>query len=219
MEAYGHTGLPAVDTIPVYREFSSELCQGRHPPHLDHLTSSTSRTSSSTCPVQSQLLLVLVEELHDVWVWPLDWLRQSVSVKAERCWRKQVQMNFRDMVCRCLNSRSSGLPAGTGDTVAVMITELFGKEILSMLERNETVLVSVMVGQRGPAKNINRGSLVFVSLSFIVLMIISSAWLIFYFIQKIRDTNARDRSQRRLGDAAKKAISKLTTRTVKRGDK
>ncbi|XP_072519304.1 LOW QUALITY PROTEIN: E3 ubiquitin-protein ligase RNF130 [Salminus brasiliensis] len=114
---------------------------------------------------------------------------------------------------------ASGLPAGTGDTVAVMITESFGKEILSLLERNETVLVSVMVGQRGPVKNINRGSLVFVSISFIVLMIISSAWLIFYFIQKIRDTSARDRSQRRLGDAAKKAISKLTTRTVKRGDK
>ncbi|KAI4885367.1 hypothetical protein NFI96_009337, partial [Prochilodus magdalenae] len=35
MEAYGHTGLPAVDTIPAYREFSSELCQGRHPPNLD----------------------------------------------------------------------------------------------------------------------------------------------------------------------------------------
>ncbi|CAL8300508.1 unnamed protein product [Arctogadus glacialis] len=108
---------------------------------------------------------------------------------------------------------------GTGDTVAVMITEAYGREILSHLERNLTVLVSVVVGQRGPAKNINRGSLVFVSISFIVLMIISSAWLIFYFIQKIRYTNARDRSQRRLGDAAKKAIGKLTTRTVKKGDK
>ncbi|XP_056131755.1 E3 ubiquitin-protein ligase RNF130 isoform X2 [Lampris incognitus] len=108
---------------------------------------------------------------------------------------------------------------GTGETVAVMITEAYGKEILAHLERNLTVLVSIVVGQRGPAKNINRGSLVFVSISFIVLMIISSAWLIFYFIQKIRYTNARDRSQRRLGDAAKKAISKLTTRTVKKGDK
>ncbi|MCJ8733693.1 hypothetical protein PDJAM_G00226530 [Pangasius djambal] len=108
---------------------------------------------------------------------------------------------------------------GTGDTVAVMITESLGKDLLSFLEKNETVWVSVSVGSRGPVKNLNRGSLVFVSISFIVLMIISSAWLIFYFIQKIRDTNARDRSQRRLGDAAKKAISKLTTRTVKRGDK
>uniref|UniRef100_A0A8C1VKA8 Ring finger protein 130 n=1 Tax=Cyprinus carpio TaxID=7962 RepID=A0A8C1VKA8_CYPCA len=108
---------------------------------------------------------------------------------------------------------------GTGDIVAVMITESFGKEIMGFLEKNQTVLVSVMVGSRGLPKNINRGSLVFVSISFIVLMIISSAWLIFYFIQKIRDTSARDRSQRRLGNAAKKAISKLTTRTVKRGDK
>ncbi|CAJ1059300.1 E3 ubiquitin-protein ligase RNF130 [Xyrichtys novacula] len=108
---------------------------------------------------------------------------------------------------------------GTGDTVAVMITEAYGKEILAHLERNLTVLVSVVVGDRGSSKNINRGSLVFVSISFIVLLIISSAWLIFYFIQKIRYTSARDRSQRRLGDAAKKAIGKLTTRTVKKGDK
>lgn len=79
--------------------------------------------------------------------------------------------------------------------MAVMITESFGKEILGFLEKNQTVLVSVMVGSRGLPKNINRGSLVFVSISFIVLMIISSAWLIFYFIQKIRDTSARDRSQ------------------------
>lgn len=95
--------------------------------------------------------------------------------------------------------RSDGSPvvvySGTGDTVAVMITEAYGKEILAHLERNLTVLVSVVVGQRGAGKNINRGSLVFVSISFIVLMIISSAWLIFYFIQKIRYTSARDRSQ------------------------
>ncbi|XP_042274599.1 E3 ubiquitin-protein ligase RNF130 [Thunnus thynnus] len=108
---------------------------------------------------------------------------------------------------------------GTGDTVAVMITEAFGKEILAQLDRNLTVLVSVLVGQRGTTKTINRGSLVFVSVSFIVLLIISSAWLIFYFIQKLRYSSARGRSQRRLGDAAKKAIGKLTTRTVKKGDK
>ncbi|KAM6923506.1 E3 ubiquitin-protein ligase RNF130 [Xenentodon cancila] len=108
---------------------------------------------------------------------------------------------------------------GTGDIVAVMITEVYGKEILAQLERNLTVLVSVVVGQRSSTKNMNRGSLVFVSISFIILMIISSAWLIFYFIQKIRYSSAHDHSQRRLGDAARKAIGKLTTRTVKKGDK
>ncbi|XP_025718490.2 E3 ubiquitin-protein ligase RNF130 [Callorhinus ursinus] len=108
---------------------------------------------------------------------------------------------------------------GTGDIIAVMITELRGKDILSYLEKNISVQMTIAVGTRMPPKNFSRGSLVFVSISFIVLMIISSAWLIFYFIQKIRYTNARDRNQRRLGDAAKKAISKLTTRTVKKGDK
>ncbi|XP_075849848.1 E3 ubiquitin-protein ligase RNF130 isoform X5 [Microcebus murinus] len=108
---------------------------------------------------------------------------------------------------------------GTGDVIAVMITELRGKDILSYLEKNISVQMTIAVGTRMPPKNFSRSSLVFVSISFIVLMIISSAWLIFYFIQKIRYTNARDRNQRRLGDAAKKAISKLTTRTVKKGDK
>lgn len=81
--------------------------------------------------------------------------------------------------------------AGTGDTVAVMITEAYGKDILAHLDRNLTVLVSVVFKT---TKN-SRGSLVFVSISFIVLMIISSAWLIFYFIQKIRYTSSHDRSQ------------------------
>lgn len=81
--------------------------------------------------------------------------------------------------------------AGTGDTVAVMIPEAYGKDILAHLDRNLTVLVSVVFKT---TKN-NRGSLVFVSISFIVLMIISSAWLIFYFIQKIRYSGSHDRSQ------------------------
>ena len=82
-----------------------------------------------------------------------------------------------------------------GDIIAVMITELRGKDILSYLEKNISVQMTIAVGTRMPPKNFSRGSLVFVSISFIVLMIISSAWLIFYFIQKIRYTNARDRNQ------------------------
>lgn len=103
---------------------------------------------------------------------------------------------------------------GTGDMVAVMITEAYGKELEVQLQRNLTVLVQLQA-QRPQA----RGSLVLVSISFMVLMIISSAWLVFYFIQKLRHSGARHRSQRRLGDAAQKALSRLTTRTLKKGDK
>lgn len=105
---------------------------------------------------------------------------------------------------------------GTGPVVAVMIPEPFGRELLSLLEKNLSVQVRVLVGPR--SQNSPRSSLVFVSVSFIVLLGVSSAWLLFYCAQKLR-SSTRGRSQRGFGDAAKKAIRKLTTRTVRRGDK
>ncbi|XP_069754061.1 E3 ubiquitin-protein ligase RNF130-like isoform X2 [Narcine bancroftii] len=107
---------------------------------------------------------------------------------------------------------------GTGNIVAIMISERRGREILNYVERNLTVLMSIAVGSSHSPKY-SRGSLVFVSVTFIILMVASVTWLIFYFIQKFRYANLRGRNQRHLGDVANKAIKKLTTRTVKRGDK
>ncbi|XP_053110319.1 RING finger protein 150 isoform X2 [Hemicordylus capensis] len=109
--------------------------------------------------------------------------------------------------------------AGVEDVVAIMIPEPKGKEIVSLLERNVTVMMYITIGTRNLQKFVSRTSVVFVSISFIVLMIISLAWLVFYYIQRFRYANARDRNQRRLGDAAKKAISKLQVRTIRKGDK
>ncbi|XP_030045004.1 RING finger protein 150-like, partial [Microcaecilia unicolor] len=105
------------------------------------------------------------------------------------------------------------------DIVAIMIPEAKGKELVSLLERNITVMIYITIGTRNLQKYVSRTSVVFVSISFIVLMIISLAWLVFYYIQRFRYANARDRNQRRLGDAAKKAIGKLQVRTIKKGDK
>ncbi|KAG2465487.1 RN150 protein, partial [Polypterus senegalus] len=116
-------------------------------------------------------------------------------------------------------------PRSAGDIVAIMIPEPKGKEIVMLLERNVTVMMHITIGTRNLQKYVSRTSVVFVSISFIVLMIISLAWLVFYYIQRFRYANARDRnqqfmfSQRRLGDAAKKAISKLQVRTIRKGDK
>ncbi|CAN9510282.1 unnamed protein product [Ophioblennius macclurei] len=107
----------------------------------------------------------------------------------------------------------------TGDVVAIMIPEPKGREILALLEQRIMVMLHITVGTRNLQKYVSRTSVVFVSISFIVLMIISLAWLVFYYIQRFRYANARDRNQRRLGDAAKKAISKLQVRTIKKGDK
>ncbi|XP_077388621.1 E3 ubiquitin-protein ligase RNF130 [Festucalex cinctus] len=106
---------------------------------------------------------------------------------------------------------------GTGETVAVMITEAYGKDIVAQLERNLSVLATVLVGQRSPSGlSANQTSMIFVSLFVFVFMIMSSTWLVFYYIQQIRNGKA---AHRRLGDAVKKAIGKLGTRTVKKGDK
>ncbi|KAK1175873.1 RING finger protein 150-like, partial [Acipenser oxyrinchus oxyrinchus] len=109
--------------------------------------------------------------------------------------------------------------AGTGDIVVIMIPEPKGRELTLLLEKNVTVMMYITIGTRNLQKYVSRTSVVFVSISFIVLMIISLAWLVFYYIQRFRYANARDRNQRRLGDAAKKAISKLQVRTIRKGDK
>ncbi|KAL7864005.1 hypothetical protein AOLI_G00154250 [Acnodon oligacanthus] len=107
---------------------------------------------------------------------------------------------------------------GTGDVVAIMIPEPKGRELVLLLERNITVQMHITIGTRNLQKFVSRTSVVFVSISFIILMIISLAWLVFYYIQRFRYANARDRNQRRLGDAAKKAISQLQVRTIRKGD-
>ena len=77
---YGHTCLPAVAQIPVYREFSSGLSQGRHPPNPDPLRNTLMQEWLNTDvgyiqkPVQYRLkqttavLIVIVEELHAIWL-------------------------------------------------------------------------------------------------------------------------------------------------------
>uniref|UniRef100_A0A672I577 RING-type domain-containing protein n=1 Tax=Salarias fasciatus TaxID=181472 RepID=A0A672I577_SALFA len=85
--------------------------------------------------------------------------------------------------------------ADTGDVVAIMIPEPKGREILALLEQRIMVLLHITVGTRNLQKYVSRTSVVFVSISFIVLMIISLAWLVFYYIQRFRYANARDRNQ------------------------
>uniref|UniRef100_A0A0N5A9D5 RING-type domain-containing protein n=1 Tax=Syphacia muris TaxID=451379 RepID=A0A0N5A9D5_9BILA len=68
-------------------------------------------------------------------------------------------------------------------------------------------------------RSFSKTSVLFVSVSFIVLMVVSLAWLIIYYIQRFRYANAKDRLQRRLFNAAKRALSKIPTRSVRVGDK
>ncbi|KAK3100807.1 hypothetical protein FSP39_025526 [Pinctada imbricata] len=112
--------------------------------------------------------------------------------------------------------------------VAVFLTQSEGEWLASLFSSGKPVYVHIQQGQlisdtttpENPnPHNISKTSVLFVSISFIVLMIISLAWLVFYYIQRFRYAHAKERLTRRLANAAKKALNKIPRRTLKSGDK
>ncbi|BFZ24162.1 hypothetical protein BsWGS_27201 [Bradybaena similaris] len=109
-------------------------------------------------------------------------------------------------------------------SIAVLLFREEGQEIISFLDKGFTVYIHMKPGPMGvfnPAmqNSISKTSVLFVSISFVVLMIVSLAWLVFYYIQRFRYSHAKERLARRLTCAAKKAITKIPQRTLKTGDK
>lgn len=99
-----------------------------------------------------------------------------------------------------------------------------GKQLVSLLRDYEKINITIkhVPNEKTPPDNpeqLNNMSVMFVSISFIVLIIISLAWLVFYYIQRCRYTNAKERLSRRLANAAKKAIGRIPQRSLKLGDK
>ncbi|PAA60511.1 hypothetical protein BOX15_Mlig009012g1 [Macrostomum lignano] len=65
---------------------------------------------------------------------------------------------------------------------------------------------------------INRVSVVFVSVSFVLLVAISVSWIVFYYVQRFRYRHAKKRLSQRLCNAAKTALSKIPVRILQLGD-
>lgn len=105
--------------------------------------------------------------------------------------------------------------------VAVFITRAKGEQLAALSDSGTEVAVLVSVGPHYTYRltNINRTSVMFVSISFIVLMMISLAWLVFYYIQRFRYLNAKDRLSRELTNAAQRALAKIPTSQLKTADK
>ncbi|XP_063605316.1 RING finger protein 150-like [Penaeus indicus] len=105
--------------------------------------------------------------------------------------------------------------------VVVFLAHQQGEQLARMVENGTKVYVSITRGDdvKYRVTSINRTSVLFVSVSFIILMVISLAWLIFYYIQRFRYIHAKDRLARHLCNAAKKALSKIPVKNLKSGDK
>ncbi|KAM8975357.1 E3 ubiquitin-protein ligase RNF149 [Pelodytes ibericus] len=106
---------------------------------------------------------------------------------------------------------------GTGSTVVIMVWYTNGMEIMEPLKREIPVKMYITVGTRH-VQEINGQSVVFVAIAFITMMIISLAWLIFYYVQRFLYTGAQFGNPVNLKET-KKAISQLQLHRVKRGEK
>ena len=78
--------------------------------------------------------------------------------------------------------------------VAVSITYDIGSKILLEMN-NSSVYVKIVFERTVQGRKMNTISVLFVSVSFIVLMVISLAWLVFYYVQRFRFLYARDKTE------------------------
>ncbi|XP_069492818.1 E3 ubiquitin-protein ligase RNF149 isoform X1 [Ambystoma mexicanum] len=108
--------------------------------------------------------------------------------------------------------------AGTGSTVVIMVGYPKGMEIFEPVRSRIPVNMMITVGTRHVQEFISGQSVVFVAIAFITMMIISLAWLIFYYIQRFLYTGAQYGNQNNRKET-KKAISQLQLHTVKKGEK
>ncbi|KAI5935644.1 E3 ubiquitin-protein ligase RNF149 isoform X1 [Manis javanica] len=108
--------------------------------------------------------------------------------------------------------------AGTGNIVVIMVSYPKGREIVDLVQNGIPVKMTIGVGTRHVQEFISSQSVVFVAIAFITMMIISLAWLIFYYIQRFLYTGSQFGSQSHRKET-KKVIGQLPLHTVKHGEK
>lgn len=98
--------------------------------------------------------------------------------------------------------------------VSVIISKENGKKLTEVYYKyEEKIDCNINPGTHYVDKRwkVSKTSVLFVLVSFILLMCISLAWLVFYYVQRFRHIYHSDRKEKQLLTAAKKAISKLKT--------
>ncbi|XP_049712292.1 E3 ubiquitin-protein ligase RNF149 [Elephas maximus indicus] len=108
--------------------------------------------------------------------------------------------------------------AGTGNIVVIMVSYPEGRGLRELVQKGIPVKMTIGIGTRHVQELISGQSVVFVAIAFITMMVISLAWLIFYYVQRFLYTGSQFRSQSHRKET-KKVIGQLPVHTVKRGEK
>nr|CAB3265634.1 RING finger protein 150 [Phallusia mammillata] len=104
--------------------------------------------------------------------------------------------------------------------VAIIIKFNLGTSIARVVDGGTQTIARINPGGKHhqPGFRLEKTSIIFVAVSFMILMLVSLAWLVFYYIQRFRLFQAQSRGQRQRQSMTRKAMAKLTTRTLKSGD-
>ena len=80
-------------------------------------------------------------------------------------------------------------------SVHIFVSSEFGTHVGTLVDNGTRVFMHISIGRHHTTyySTINKTSMLFLSISFIVLMIISLAWLVFYYVQRSRYTYAKQR--------------------------
>uniref|UniRef100_G3UGR0 Ring finger protein 149 n=1 Tax=Loxodonta africana TaxID=9785 RepID=G3UGR0_LOXAF len=108
--------------------------------------------------------------------------------------------------------------AGTGNIVVIMVSYPEGRGLRELVQKGIPVKMTIGIGTRHVQELISGQSVVFVAIAFITMMVISLAWLIFYYIQRFLYTGSQFRTKSHRKET-KKVIGQLPVHTVKRGEK
>jgi hypothetical protein len=90
-------------------------------------------------------------------------------------------------------------------------------ELISKHGEHNRVHVAIQQGSRIDKKTSlnHRSSVLFVTISFIIVMVISMLWLIVYYYQRFRYLQTKENEQKMDTNKAKEALKKIPTKTIK----
>lgn len=144
--------------------------------------------------------------------------RCSLKDKVENAARKRAAAVVVYNEPRFGNATLPMAHLGTSHTIVIMVAHPKGMEILEPVQRGIPVKMAISVGRQHKQEFITGQSAAFVAIAFITMMIISLAWLIFFYIQRFLYTRSQFGNQRDRKEIVK-AIGQLQLHIVKHGDK
>lgn len=104
-----------------------------------------------------------------------------------------------------------------GNITSVFTPEYMGDEMAKQLDEYPEVFVSIKAGTRFDKRSSlnHRSSVLFVTISFIIVMVISMLWLVVYYYQRFRYLQTKENEQKMDTNKAKEALKKIPTKTIK----